>query len=91
MRGVFEVSRTKIFRSSKSAASCQVSKFAEPAHFCVIRASVALFCMIILLNSGAHITQCTHKKRVKGAIEVGMSSCEDSDVEEERPDVLDMP
>ena len=28
-------------------------------------------------------------KRVKGAIEVGMSSCEDSDVEEERPGVLD--
>ena len=29
------------------------------------------------------------QKRVKGAIEVGMSSCEDSDVDEERPGVLD--
>ena len=30
-----------------------------------------------------------HKLRVKGAMEVGMSSCENSDVEEERPDILD--
>ena len=35
------------------------------------------------------MTLCTHKQRVKGAMEVGMSSCENNDVEEERPDVLD--
>ena len=65
-----------------------MSKFAEPTHFCIIRASTTLY------HSHHYIThinknyQCTHKG-VKGAMEVGMSSCEESNTEEERPGVLD--
>ena len=61
---------------------------------CITRASTALTILRdsnikFFTESHTHTSKICTQKRVKGAIEVGMSSCEDSNVEEERPGVLD--